>query len=204
MRNILSITAIVALCFVATANADTYTYGWEDGGTVLGVFPDAEMICTNVSAPDPVHSGDYSLKCEDASPSTTPQGYIAWITGLQDGDTVTGSFWRYDVTPSASPSCRIWGHWNDDPMDVMGYDGSASGNSDYGLGLGWDETSYTWNVSGHTGLVIEVRTYSNPGDTVWIDDLTVIVPAHATVTFAPEPASICVLALGALALLRRR
>ena len=71
------------------------------------------MICTNVSSPEPVHGGTYALKCVDDMPSGTPQGYLAWIRGLQDGDQVTAGFWRYDITPNASPSCRIWGHWND-------------------------------------------------------------------------------------------
>jgi hypothetical protein len=36
-----------------------------------------------------------------------------------------------------------------------------------------------------TALVIECRTYSNPGDIVWIDALTVEYPPGATVVF-PE------------------
>lgn len=207
MRNILSITAIVGLCFVVSANADTYTYGWEDGvGTVLGMYPANSLIATNVT--DPVHGGAHSLQLERTS-SSTPQGYVAWITGLQDGDIVSGSFWRYDTTPDASPSCRIWAHWNDNPNDVMGANGSASGNEDYGLGLGWDLTAFNWTVSGgHTGLVIEARVYGNVAgaNTVWVDDVSVSVPSHASVTFAgiPEPASICLLSLGFVALLRRR
>jgi hypothetical protein len=56
---------------------------------------------------------------------------------------------------------------------------SAGGNSDYGPGLGWDVTDWNWTVTdGHTGLVIECRVYSNPGDTVWIDDFQVTAPDH--------------------------
>jgi hypothetical protein len=89
---------------------------------------------------------------------------VAWILGLSDGDEVTASFWRYDITPgSTPPSCRIWGHWNDDPEDVYGYSGSAGGNNDYGPGTGGDMVEHTWTVEeGHTGLVGEVRTYSDP------------------------------------------
>ena len=165
------LACIVGICAMGAfmASAATVNYGWEDGGTVLGVYPAGEMIATNVGAPDPVHTGDRSLKLEDNSPSSTPQAYVAWIKNLQDGDVVTGSIFRYDVTPGVAPSARIWGHWNDNPDDVMGYSGSASGNYDYGPGEGWDCTSYDWTVAdGHTGLVIEVRTYSNPGD--WILD----------------------------------
>lgn len=209
MRRLISVLAVASICcFATSANADSY--GWEDGvGTVLGLYGsgDPPMIATNVGAPDPVYAGDRSLRLEDNSPSGTPQAYVAWIRGLQVNDVVTGSFWRYDTTPLVSPSCRIWGHWNDDPNDVMGYNGSASGNDDYGPGTGWDQTSYSWTVdpnAPHTGLVIEVRTYSNPGDTVWVDDIDVTAPAHATITLVPEPVSLVFVALGGLALLRRR
>lgn len=176
----LLLLAVVAL-FATNAWAVTYTYGWEDGvSTVMETYPAGgagAMICTNVSSPEPVNSGSYALKCVDDHPSGTPQGLAVWIRGLQDGDVVSATVARYDDTPGASPSGRIWGHWNDDPLDVTGYNGSASGNGDYGEGLGWDITGYDWTVvDGHTGLVIELRTYSSPGDTVWFDDLVVTVP----------------------------
>ena len=174
MKKLLLLAAIMMLA--VAANAATYTYGWEDGtSTVLSGFDLYEA--TNVS--DVVYDGNYALKFADATVdgAGTPQGYVCWVRGLLDGDVVSASIARYDDTPDASPSGRIWGHWNDDPLDVDGYAGSASGNSDYGLGLGWDITSFDWTVSGgHTGLVIEVRIYSNPGDTVWYDNLEVIVP----------------------------
>ncbi|MEN8208907.1 MAG: hypothetical protein ABFR50_06625, partial [Candidatus Fermentibacteria bacterium] len=163
------------------ASADiTETYGWEGTETVLGMYPADGIIAT--IATDPVHGGSQSLKLEDAAASGTPQAFVAWVVGLEDGDEVTASFWRYDTSPGTAPSCRIWGHWNDDPTDINGYNGSASGQSDYGPGTGWDEATYTWTVvEGHTGLVIECRTYSSAGDIVWIDDMTVIAPDGATI-----------------------
>ncbi len=188
MKNFILVLFSV-VCLAAVVNADqTETFDWEDGvSTALAVYGDGDppMILTVVQ--DPVHGGVYSLELEDNAPSGTPSAYVAWIKGLQDGDEVTGSFWRYDVTPGGSPSCRIWAHWNDDPVDIMGYDGSASGNAEYGEGLGWDETSYTWTVAdGHTGLVIEARTYSSDGDIVWIDDLTVTAPDGAEIILPGE------------------
>ncbi len=174
MKKLLLLLALVALAVPAAAV--TYTYGWEDGtNTVLSGFDLYEA--TNVS--DMAYEGSYSLRFTDATVAGagTPQGYVCWIRGLQDGDVVSASVARYDDTPAASPSGRIWGHWNDDPLNVDFYSGSASGNLDYGLGLGWDITSYDWTVvTPHTGLVIEVRIYSLPGDTVWYDNLTVTVP----------------------------
>jgi len=182
MKKLLMIA--MALCLTTSfASAETVTYGWEDGGTVLGLFGsgDPPIIATNVGAPDPVYAGDASLRLEDNSPSGTPQAYIAFIWGLVDGDVVDASFWRYDDSPDASPSVRIWGHWNDElPGNPDGYNGSAGGNGDYGLGEGWDLHSWSWTVvDGHTGLVVEARTYSEPGDTTWIDELTIIAPDQA-------------------------
>lgn len=179
--------AVLLLAFSQVAVADiTVNYGWEGTDTILGVYPaDTSMIASLVTSP--VHGGSQSLCLEDnLATSGTPQAFVAWVVGLQDGDEVTGSFWRYDTTPGTSPSCRIWAHWNDDPDDIYGYAGSASGNDDYGPGTGWDETSWTWTVvDGHTGLVIEARTYSSAGDIAWIDDMIITAPGNATI-WTPE------------------
>jgi hypothetical protein len=181
MKKLLLVVA--AVCLMAPAAfAVTCTYDWEDCGTVLAVYPEGQMYATNVMAPDPVYEGLKSLKLEDNAPSGTPQAYVAWITGCVDGDVIVGSFWRYDVTPSAAPSCRIWGHYADD-LDITSYYGSASGQSDYGPGTGWDQATYTWTFTAPdpaaTALIIECRTYSNPGDIVWIDYMTVdVTPSH--------------------------
>ncbi|OPL19700.1 MAG: hypothetical protein AVO35_01635 [Candidatus Aegiribacteria sp. MLS_C] len=178
MRSLLYTAILLALSQAAFAQ-QTETYGWEGTATILSMYPDSCVMAS--IATDPVHGGSQSLELERLSDGT-PQAYVAWITGLSDGEEVTASFWRYDVTPAAAPSCRIWAHWNDDPGDVNGYAGSAGGNSDYGPGTGWDETEYTWTVvDGHTGLVIEARVYSNPGDMVWIDDMTVTAPTGAEI-----------------------
>ena len=184
-------------------------YGWEDGGTVLGLYGTGTppIIATNVTAPDPVFAGLRSLRLEDNSPTGTPEAQLAWVTGLLDGDIVEASFFRYDTTPGSPgpPSCRIWG------MYTAGgaYAGSAGGNSDYGPGTGWDQTGCTWTfddglADDRDGLLIVARTYSNPGDTVWVDELYVCAPEHALIQIVPEPAGLALLALGGMLLLRRR
>ncbi len=179
----LTLLAAMVLALSAPVLAATETFDWEGSGTILGMYP-SDAVEATISA-EHVHGGSQSLKIERLSEST-PQAFVAWIVGLSDGDEITASFWRYDVTPGDPPSCRIWAHWNDDPDDVGGYAGSAGGNSDYGPGTGWDETEHTWTVAdGHTGIVIECRVYSNPGDIVWIDDLTVTAPEGATI-YTPE------------------
>jgi hypothetical protein len=189
MRTLLVFGLIAVLTL--SANADMVLCGWEGGVPVLGMYGSGAppILASFGQPPDPYHGGVQSLRLEDNSPTGTPQAYVAWVTGLMDGDIVEASIWRYDTTPDASPSCRIWGHWNDDPNDVNGYSGSAGGNADYGPGTGWDNTLWSWTVAdGHTGLVVEIRTYSNPGDIVWVDDMIVIAPEHATI-LVPEAMS---------------
>lgn len=183
-------TAAVTILLAACSSATTVDYGWENEGTILSSYGDIDAY--NVQSPDPVHTGSRSLKLVDQALSGTPQAYVAWITGLAHGDTVDAGFWRYDTTPGAAPSCRIWAHYTPIAGGIDSYAGSADGNSDYGPGTGWDFTSYTYvfDSDGDTrdGLVIECRTYSNAGDTVWLDDLTVTAPDHATISTPTETA----------------
>ncbi len=176
---------IVLVMFAASAMANiTYNCDFENGELPIGYYGTGEppIIATSATDPDPVYFGLWSLRLEDNSPTGTPQAFLAWVKGLQAGGYVEAGFYRYDDTPGTSPSVRIWGHWNDDPVDVNGYHGSAGGNDDYGEGLGWDLHSWNWTADGtHTGLIIEARTYSNPGDTCWIDDFYVSAPSYCEV-----------------------
>ncbi|MFZ1946163.1 MAG: hypothetical protein WAW06_01290 [bacterium] len=191
MKKLLMVALV--LCLAPAAWAATYNYGWEDCGTVFCTYISGQMICTNAVAPDPIHSGLHSLRCEDAAPSGTPNSAWVWIQGLVEGDIVTGSFWRYDITPTGEPSARIWSHYYDGTTDPCTSNGSASGPSDYGPGLGWDQISWQVTVAaGHTGLVYEIRTYTNPGAVVWIDDASVTVPDRGGITViwpAPGPSA---------------
>lgn len=202
----LIVVAVVLLLAASSAFALTANYGWEDGNTVLGSY--GTVLTTNVTSP--VYSGSHSLQLVDNySGSATPQAYVAWITGLATGDVVTASFWVYDTTPSSSPSGRIWGHYTSSLTDIDAYAGSASGSSSYGDGNGWSQLSYSWTFDASTdrnGLVIEARTYSDSLDTIWIDDLSIIAPDHATVitaggvTSVPEPGSLIAILSGIVGL----
>jgi hypothetical protein len=195
MRLLLVLALTVLLASVAAGQRVSAFEGWEGSNTLLGSYGSGEPpVIATIRAGLPVapYEGAQCLELEDNSPSGTPQAYVAWIKNLSEGDMVTVSLWRYDDTPDASPSCRIWGHWNDDLEDVSGYAGSAGGNDDYGMGTGWEEVSWTWTnpvgSDAHVGLVVEVRTYSNPGDTVWIDAMTVEGPEGVTI-ITPESGS---------------
>ncbi len=210
MRKIASFVGIVALLAAPAYAVQVVEYGWEDGDTawrtILGSYLDIDASI--VGAPDPVYAGEKSLKLIDQTESGTPQAFVYWVTGLEVGDVVEASFARYDDTPGSSPSGRIWGHYTEFEDDIDSYAGSAGGNSDYGEGLGWDVTAHSWTFEDpdgdRTGLVVEARTYSSPGDTVWIDDITISAPDGATIHIAPEPSSLLLLGLGVVGLIRRR
>jgi len=173
-----------------TAHAiQTESFGWEETYTVLGIFGNG---VASIEATSPVYSGSQSLKFVETPLGGTPQAFVGWIQNLSDGDTVAASIWVYDTTPSASPSGRIWAHWNDDPVDPTGYNGSAGGNSTYSDGTGWSFLEYEWTVAdGHTGLMIEGRIYSSAEfDTIWIDELTITAPDGATILFPNDPVAL--------------
>ena len=207
MKKMIALMIVTAMA--VAANAAVVTYGWEDGGDVLGTYG----LVTASNDSENVHSGNSALKLVDGG-SGTPQAYVGWITGLQDGDQVSASFWAYDTTPEGeNPKGRIWGHYTTDDADITVYGGSASGNGAYSDGPGWTYLEYTWTFVAdggdsyglRDGLVIEGRTYTALGDTIWYDDLTITAPDHATIVVpVPEPATISLIGAGALAFIRRR
>ena len=204
--------ALVIASGALSANAATLDYGWEDGvGTILGAYNDTDLAFTNSS--EVVRSGNYGLKIVDESTSNsgTPQGYLAWVNGLTDGDEVTAGFWAYDDV-AGNPSARIWGHYTDDALDVDSYAGSAGGNSTYSDGNGWSYLEYTWTFdsAGGTrdGLMIETRFYdgSSAPETIYIDDLYVSSTGGYIASPVPVPAAVWLFGSGLLGLagLRRK
>jgi hypothetical protein len=208
MKKLLLVAAVM-LFAASSAHAVVYTYSWEDNfGTVLGTYGNvsaygvvtgpqvgqAGQPGTSYNCPG-AYDGVYYLHAQESPHYSTPQVYVACITGLQANDLVYAGFWGYDITPGASPSWRIWGHYStatqcpDCPGD---YTGSASGPSDYTDGLGWGITEHTWTYvppNAGDGLVIEARMYSDPStcDTCltdfWCDLVTVDIPEYAHVLF---------------------
>ena len=106
---------ILVLAMATAAGAQMVVdYGWEDAGTILGQYPADSIMATNVAGYDgnPVHAGNFSLKLERLGTST-PQGFVAFLWNLQDGDEVTFSCWRYDGA-SNMPYFRLWSHYNNE------------------------------------------------------------------------------------------
>jgi hypothetical protein len=179
---------MLAFCATGAMAQQTLTYGWEDGvATTLGTFGN---VGEQVNVNDFSHTGDHSLYLTEDPIASTPQAFVAWIAGLQQGDEVTVSFWAYDDTPSAAPSSRIWASYSTD--DITEYVGSAGGNSTYSDGTGWSELAWTWTVDlvndpPRTALVIQFRLYSGAEgtglNTYWADDVTVTAPDHCQIFF---------------------
>jgi hypothetical protein len=184
MKTLLTIIAVVA--FAGIANAQTQgCYGWEDGGLALGEYGIVEYGPTGSGY---ASEGIYSLAVRETG-SGTGQIYGAWIKNLNEGDVVDVSFDVYDDSEgSLYTSTRIWGHYALAGNDINAYDGSASGNSTYSDGLGWNTLSYSWTIpAGKTTLVVEIRPYgASPYDQGfnYVDNICVSVNNdNATIEF---------------------
>ena len=160
------------------------------------------------------YSGDYSLQVTEEPLSSTPQVYVAYVTGLSEGDTVTASAWMLGLDGDEdgdSAKGRLWGHYFDG-SDFTSYDGSASGPSTYaGAGATWSDTEHTWTIGADkTALMIEVRIYSYSGGDaqIWVDDLIVSSSnSNASIVVAgvaiPAPGALALLGLAGLGRRRR-
>ena len=202
-------TAVVALCAAPAFASQTASYSWEDGGTIFGYYNSGsgEIIANNTSAQ--AYSGSSSLEIVESPTGGTPQIWIGFVTGLQDGDTIDASFWAFDDSEGASPSVRIWGAYALS-SDVSSYEGSAGGNSTYSEGTGWGQLSHSWTFDSDGGtrdaLVIQIRMYSDADSSpIYVDDLEVTTSSDtAVINFAPAPGALALLGLAGIAARRRR
>ena len=203
MRSItICLSLAICLSLVGSALAETISYGWEagSGDAILGSYGN---VGSAEFSTEQAHSGDYSLKVTEDPIGSTPQAYLAWVTGLEEGDEVTAGVWIQSQNgPDSNPAGRIWGHYSA-ADDINDYQGSASGNTEYGGETDWDYVEYTWTIpADQEALVIEGRIYSSsdPGlNVVYFDDLCITAPDGATVTvpsIVPEPTSFGLLFAG--------
>ncbi|MCP4574264.1 MAG: hypothetical protein GY838_18030 [bacterium] len=182
MKTLLTLIFVLALAGGAYAQTETHCYGWENGGDVLGCYN-----CDNAAYEvNGVHvtEGSSALAAADLGGST-PQLYVAWITGLNEGDVITVTADAWDDSPSANPAFRLWGHWTDD-VDVANYVSSPGIGSDYSGATEWTELTAEWIIpAGIVALCVEARPYdSSPyGGYNWMDNLCVTMPEGANLHF---------------------
>lgn len=167
-------------------------YGWEDNPdpVILGNY----LTVTATVVTDEYYEDTHSLELIDGGDTGTAQAYVAWITGLEEGDQVTANFYAMKNT-NGGDGVRIWGHYTSNPALIGSYHGSAGGNDSYS-GDTWTflEQVWTFNSDGgaHDGIVVEARTYSVAGDGGWVDTMSITAPDHATIYYPghfdpPEP-----------------
>ena len=186
---------------------------WEDP-SILGAFGTYGNVESWGYSDAESYSGESSLTMTHSSGSS-PQLYVAYITGLEAGDTVDASAWILGLDgdgDGGSAGGRVWGH-HFDGSDLTSYAGSASGPGDIvARDGGWDSSSHTWTIAeGKSALIIEIRMYDYDGgadNQIWIDDLTVSSSnANASIFVGgvaiPAPGALALLGLAGLGSRRR-
>ena len=208
---LLATVAVAAMASSAMAEISASS-GWEDNAAdaLLGTFGNVGDYGYDQADP---FAGTNSLFIMEDPLSGTPQGYVAWIRGLSEGDTVTVSMWFKGEDSGSGDTIakgRLWAHYTDE-VDTTSYLGSASGPSDYAGDEGvWEQSTYTWTVAaGQTALMIEARIYSyGENNMILGDDMVVTVSNdNANITLAgvvPAPGAIALLGVAGLAGRRRR
>lgn len=187
-----------------------HEYGWENFDPSSPNFRETVLLGTYSAIQtgleiSEVHSGTKALWVSDDTATETPEGYMAWINGLQPGDYITVSCFGRSYAGQTSGGVRMWAHYTYDENDIQSYAGSASGYNGYSDPNEWVDLSKMWVFPDATytddeevphavtGMVIAVRTYSAVGEGGFMDDLTIEVPQTATVTFpSMDGDAICV------------
>lgn len=159
-------------------SASSGCYDWGDGGTALGFYGD-NVTFENVT--DPLGGDGYALKITEAPLSGTPQVFVAWVTGLTDGDVVSVDMLGLGDGVATS-KMRLWGHYTSVGGDINAFSGSASGPSDYSNSTTeWTMLTHDWTFDSDSGardgLVIEARIYSYAGadPSGYVTDINVLV-----------------------------
>lgn len=147
--------------------AVTASTSWEDP-TAQAILGSSGNLSGFGYDDSDAYAGSSSLFLLESPMDGTPEAYVAYITGLQAGDTVHASMWLKGE--GVVGKGRLWGHYANDGIDSE--NGSAGGANYYsGIGSEWEESTHTWTISqGNTGLVIEVRLEGYKEDNLLLGD----------------------------------
>jgi hypothetical protein len=189
-----------------------HTYGWENFDPFAPNFRETVLLGTYGALQtglgiSEVRTGGKALWISDDSDTgETPEGYIAWIRGLQPGDYIDASCFAKSYVGLADKSgVRLWAHYTYDDNNIRSYAGSAGGYDIYSDPNNWTELRKMWVFPSltytdsqgiphqATGMILKIRTYSAAGEGGFVDDLRIEVPNTATVTFpSMDGDAICV------------
>ena len=214
MKRLTLVAGLSILASVGAAQAEvSYFTGWEDNSSpaILGYY--GNMYGYGFETSDP-YAGEFSLGMMEDPVDGTPQGYVAFITGLEAGDTVTvGGYMKgMDDGSGTNGRGRFWHHYAD-ATDINSYAGGGNGGSDTayigeGGEWGYGETTFTFTGAEGAGMVIEARLYSyNTNNFLQVDNMTVTVSrdsANVELAGVPAPGALALLGLGGLVARRRR
>ena len=192
MRKSLITLALAALLLapaLAFGGTNTYIYDWSGDADYLGCFHTFMSADKGPAYNRTGFSAGDGLLLTKNTIGGYALGFVATVWGLQEGDQVTASVWRYD-NMSSMPYFALWAHYNDALMqaadargqDMSVDDGNCYGDQRLGNQTGWEQYSHTWTVeAGHSGLVIDAQVYGSQGAQMYLDDLVLTVPDHASV-----------------------
>ncbi len=189
MRKSLIMLVLVAMLATPALAFRVVDYQWLGDADYLGCNGSEMTVTVDAAYNRDDFSAGNGLLLTKQTTTGYALGYIATIWGLEEGDEVTASVWRHDDN-SAMPYFALWAHYNDAlelaenarGQDMSIDDGNCYGDQRLGDQTGWEEYTYTWTVeTGHTGMVIDAQVYGGAGAQLYIDDLTLVVPDHASV-----------------------
>jgi len=189
MRKTLITIALIGLLAVPALAAQIYTYNWSGDADYLGCFYSDSSAEVDAAYNRPGSAGNGLKITKNTYGGGYVLGFVASVWGLEEGDEVTVSIWRYDNN-SAMPYFALWSHYNDALMqasdargqDMAINDGNCYGDQTLGVQNGWEQYTHTWTIeAGHNGLVIDAQVYGNTDSYMYVDDMTIVVPDHASV-----------------------
>lgn len=203
--------SIIALGTVATltgfAAADLYSTGFDGPLNSLGTYGNVGDYYIMDDG------GNNVLYMEEDPIGGTPQLFLAWITGLSAGDsvTVTASAIGESNDGSATAKARLWGHFTDGE-DIGSYLGSAGGGDNASNYIGdagvWETGSTTWTFDEDRNFLLEGRLYSYGDNNSWMMDDLIIEINSSTASIdmigVPAPGALALLGIAGLATRRRR